>query len=271
MVRDDLGNRMKLYENVNRNYLIHRVPVIVRIDGKCFHTFTKGFKKPFDQILISSMQQTMKYLCENVMGCVLGYTQSDEISLVLIDYKRLNSCGWFDYNIQKMSSIAASIATMYFNKAFNNNVKAFTDRSLTDECTKEDIDYIHKLKDAVQKGAMFDARVFNVPKEEVTNCILWRQNDATRNSIEMVGQAYFSHKELHGKSCNDIQDMLMLQKNINWNNFETFLKRGSCCRRVEYEFPETGAKRSKWDIDLNIPIFTGDGRKYIEDLVYIGE
>ena len=122
---DALGERMKGYENVTRTHLMRRCPVIIRIDGKAFHTFTRGFQKPFDSILVQSMQETMKYLCENIQGCVLGYTQSDEISLVLVDYLRLNSCAWFDNNIQKMASVAASMATMKFNQVFADHVAGF--------------------------------------------------------------------------------------------------------------------------------------------------
>lgn len=260
MKYDALGTRMKKYEYVSRTHLVNRCPVIIRIDGKAFHTFTRGFKKPFDEVLVRSMQETMKYLCENIQGCVLGYTQSDEITLVLVDYKKIDSCAWFDYNIQKCASISASMATLAFNRFFSEIVKKqagfeLYDRLLDTYCR------------AIERGAMFDARAFNVPKEEVTNCVLWRQNDATRNSIEMVGHANFSQNQLHKKSCNEIQDMLMLQKGINWNNFPTHLKRGSCCIRKVDE--TTG--RSKWVIDTEIPIFKGDGRKYIDDLVFIGE
>ena len=118
-VRDDLGTRMKtFYENIPKTRLMRRVPVAIRIDGKAFHTFTRGFNKPFDEVLIESMQETMRYLCENVQGCVFGYTQSDEITLILVDYKKLNSAAWFDYEVQKMCSIAASMAAMAFNKFF---------------------------------------------------------------------------------------------------------------------------------------------------------
>lgn len=110
--------RMKKYEFVSRNYLTTRTPVIIRIDGKAFHTFTRGFKRPFDDVLSRAMQETMKYLCENIQGCVLGYTQSDEITLVLVDYKTIDTSAWFDYNIQKCASIAASMATLAFNEAF---------------------------------------------------------------------------------------------------------------------------------------------------------
>lgn len=282
MVNDALGDRMKGYENVNRNYLTRRVPVIIRIDGKAFHTFTRGFKKPFDEILVKSMQDTMKYLCENIQGCVLGYTQSDEITLVLIDYKRLDSCAWFDYNIQKMASIAASMATMAFNKFFKVAIdEYFTSNKLVTVLTKADLDYNNELTryysvldKAINNGAMFDARCFNIPKDEVCNCILWRQNDATRNSIEMVGHANFSQKQLHQKSCNEIQDMLMVQRGINWNNFPVNLKRGSCCIREQYSIEGSDGKpvvRSKWTIDNNIPIFKGEGREYIEKLIYISE
>lgn len=111
-----LAKRMKKYEAVSKNVLMRRTPVIIRVDGRAFHTFTKGFQKPFDEVLMSAMQDTMKYLCENIQGCVLGYTQSDEITLVLTDYKRLESDAWFDYKVQKMCSIVASMATLEFNR-----------------------------------------------------------------------------------------------------------------------------------------------------------
>lgn len=273
-----LDIRMKKYEYVTRTYLVRRTPVIIRLDGKAFHTFTRGFKKPFDEVLVNAMQKTMKYLCENIQGCVLGYTQSDEITLVLVDYKKLDSAAWFDYNIQKCVSVAASMATLAFNKFFEENVDKWVEETFptnylghlnreADETFADDLKLKDRYYTAIGKGAMFDARVFNIPKEEVCNCVLWRQNDATRNSIEMVGQAHFSQSQLHKKTCNQIQDMLMLEKGINWNNVPTHLKRGSCCvRKVDNE---TG--RSKWIIDTEIPIFKGEGRKYIDNLICIGE
>lgn len=270
---DALGDRMKKYENINRTYLTPRTPVIIRLDGKAFHTFTRWFNKPFDEVLVRTMQETMKYLCENVQGCVLGYAQSDEITLVLIDYKQLNTCAWFDYNIQKCVSVASSMATLAFNKFFRGEIQKFDERNGLPNFAyfNNPNNHVAKLHDAYWRahsnGAMFDARCFNIPKEEVTNCILWRQNDATRNSIEMVGQANFSHAALLGKSCNQIQDMLFTEKGINWNDFPAHLKRGSCCIRRH----EDGELRPKWVIDKEIPIFNGDGRKYIDDLIFVGE
>lgn len=265
--KDSFGDRMKKYEYVTRTHLVSRIPVIIRLDGKAFHTFTRGFKRPFDDILIETMQETMKYLCENIQGCVFGYTQSDEITLVLVDYKKLESSAWFDNNIQKMCSVASSMATLYFNKRFQYNVDFFhsehcLDKSISDAEKK----YMDAMYKSYNTGAMFDARVFNIPKEEVTNCILWRQNDATRNSIQMVGQSYFSHKQLQGKSCNQIQEMLMTEKNINWNDYATHYKRGSCCIKSRL-----GDQSGGWVIDKEIPVFKGEGRKYIDDLVYVGE
>ena len=190
-VHDDLGVRMKtFYEQIPKTKLMRRCPVALRIDGKAFHTFTRGFQKPFDEILIKSMQETMKYLCENVQGCVLGYTQSDEITLILVDYKKLTSSAWFDYEVQKICSIAASMATMAFNNAFGLNV----DKEVL-EFSDKDANIINQDKyklylthlNAALKGAMFDCRCFNIPKEEVTNLVYWRQLDASRNSIQMVG------------------------------------------------------------------------------------
>lgn len=205
------------------------------------------------------MRETMKYLCENIQGCVLGYTQSDEITLILVDYKKLNSSAWFDYEVQKMCSIAASMATMAFTQFFYDNIPV-------------DIEYTGTYYKAIEKGAMFDARVFNIPKEEVANLIYWRQLDATRNSIQMVGQANFSHKELQNKSCNQIQDMLHEEKGINWNNYPTHLKRGSCCIKKEvqderFDIKDGAYPRAAWVIDTEIPIFKGEGREYIEKLI----
>ena len=253
-VHDDLGKRMKeFYEQVPKTRLVRRMPVMIRIDGKAFHTFTRGFQKSFDDILIKSMQETMKYLCENIQGCVFGYTQSDEITLVLVDYKKLTSSAWFDYEVQKMCSISASMATMAFNRVFSFNIF---------EVAGLDNTLLETYRKASEKGAMFDSRCFNVPKEEVTNFVYWRQLDATRNSIQMVGQANFSHKQLQGKSCNMIQDMLFTEKGINWNDLPVVKKRGSACIKDS---------EGHWFIDENMPILKTtdevDYRYYIDKLI----
>lgn len=272
---DDLGCRMKeFYEAVPKIKLMRRTPVAIRIDGKAFHTFTKGFAKPFDNILIKSMQETMQYLCEHIQGCVLGYTQSDEITLILVDYKKLTTNAWFDYEVQKMCSISASMATMAFNRFFADNVRVYDLRwknGLTPqsvEIIQQHNDYMSVLQGAILKGAMFDARCFNIPKEEVTNLIYWRQLDASRNSIQMLGQAYFSHNELHNKTCSNIQDMLMEQRGINWNDLPIQRKRGSCCiRKSEINDAGENNERGHWIIDNEIPLFKGDERGYIETLI----
>lgn len=262
MRNDNLGDRMKTYENVTRTYLTRRTPVIIRIDGKAFHSFTRGFKKPFDSVLVEAMQQTMKYLCENIEGCVFGYTQSDEITLVLCDYKKLTSQAWFDNNIQKICSISASMATMIFNRFFDEITKTYANSvpyyGTMYPCDEQERIYIDNLKKSISKGAMFDSRVFNIPKEEVNNCLLWRQQDATRNSIQAVAQANFPHKHLEGKNCNELQEMLWQEKGINWNDYPIHLKRGSCCVKSTYTLEIDGkdVQRSEWVIDNEIPIFS---------------
>lgn len=272
-VNDDLGKRMKeYYEQIPRTKLMRRTPVAIRLDGKAFHTFTRGFDKPFDDVMINSMLKTMKYLCENIQGCVLGYTQSDEITLILVDYKNLNSSAWFDYEVQKMCSISASMATMAFNKSFSALVEQYEHECYEKNCHSEsEAKYLNTLIAAVNKGAMFDARVFNIPKEEVTNLVYWRQLDATRNSIQSVGQANFSHKELQNKSCNDIQNMLLTERGVNWNDLPTHLKRGSCCVKIypSNEKDTENKARPYWHIDTNIPIFKDEGREYIEKLINV--
>lgn len=262
-----LATRMKNYEDVSRIYLTKRCPAIIRIDGKTFHNFTKGFRRPFDPLFMETMLQTAKFLCENITGCKLAYTQSDEISLLLTDYDATDTQPWFDNNLQKLVSISASMATLAFNKAFSEGCE-----KLLQSENASDAPYLSALAKAKSKGAIFDSRAFLLPKEEVCNYFIWRQQDATRNSIEAVGQANFSHKELQGKSCNDIQEMLWSQCNLNWNDFPVDCKRGSCCYRqwkeVQMQDPRDSGKtitvsRREWVIDREPPIFTQD-RDYVE-------
>lgn len=240
MKNDAIGNRMKTYyEMRSRFYLSRRTPVIMRLDGKSFHTFTHGFKKPFDELFADAMHQTMKYLCENIQGCVLGYTQSDEITLVLVDYKTLESDAWFDYETQKMCSIAAAMASVKFNEVFRKNVSASLDE---------------RYKTSANKLAVFDCRAFNVPVEEVTNCVLWRQLDAIRNSILSCAQSFYSQKELNGKNTKLLKEMMISEKNFDWETLEKRYKYGVCCVKRD-----TG-----WHIDYEIPVFKEAGRNYIE-------
>lgn len=291
--KDSLGDRMKgNYESVTKTKLVKRMPVAIRIDGKAFHTFTRGFNKPYDLVISRAMELTTQKLCENIQGCVFGYTQSDEITLILVDYKTLDTSAWFDNEVQKMCSISASMATMWFAKMFEKCVVDFNrkmdvratpidDEQIIDEYYFPDdvleeygikdnetaLGLVEKYKAACEKGAMFDSRVFNIPKEEVCNLLIWRQQDATRNSIEMLGRAYFSDKELFKKNCSNIQDMLMEQHGVNWNNIPARFKRGLCCKREVPEFPCI-ANHRPWFVDENIPIFTQD-RDYVEKPVLI--
>ena len=193
-----------------------------------------------------------------------------KVSHGFIDYKELNISPYFDYEVQKLCSVIASMVTIAFNKAFAHEVAAQSKRLYTEYLSSKDADYIESLEKAMNKGAMFDARCFSIPKEEVTNYFYWRQLDATRNSIQMVGQANFSHKELQNKSCNDIQNMLLTQRDINWNNLPTYQKRGSTCIKSKkiVDYPDgTTVERNAWKIDKEIPIFKNEGREYIERLI----
>lgn len=237
---------MKEYERVSQNTLIRRTPVIIRVDGKAFHTFTKQFKStltddPFSVILHTLMTRTSASMMAHTQNAVFAYTQSDEISILLKDWTQLNTDQWFAGNVQKMVSISAAMATGYFNFHLTS----------------------YFIPTWVGAVPLFDSRVFNLPKEEVTNYFLWRQQDATRNSINMLGQHHFSHKELHGKSTSDVQDMLMLQKGVNWNDLNTWKKRGSGVVRNPNQFSSV----SPVVIDEEIPIFTQD-RDYIERLLH---
>ena len=245
----DIGNRMKRnYENVSKTRLLRRTPVAIRLDGRAFHTFTRHLRKPFDDIFMRTMQSTMLYLCKNIQGCVFGYTQSDEITLILIDYQTLDTDAWFDYEVQKICSIAASMATLAFNKYFDKETDEWFSANAGGDYSYEDA-----LIKACQKGATFDARCFNIPREEVANLIYWRQLDAKRNSIQMCGQAEFSQGELHEKTCEDIKAML----SYNWENLPATKKWGSACWKSVIG----------WIIDRNMPLIKGEGREYVEQFI----
>ena len=211
--------RMKGYEKSSSNYLVKKVPVIIRLDGRAFKTLTKDLHKPYDEVMLSCMQDTMKYLCENIQGCVFGYTQSDEITLVLTDYENLDSCAWFDYNAQKLASVSASMATYAFIMAFIKSICYFNDK---------DTSYAEILSSTIRKNISFDARAFNVPKEDVINNIIWRQQDCINNSIISIGRTYYSHEELVGKTQKHILHMLE-DKYVYWKDYSNAIKYGVCC------------------------------------------
>ncbi len=258
MSYDNLGDRMKGYESVPRTRLTPKIPVMVRLDGKAFHTFTRGMPRPYHRPFHECMWTAATYLCENIQGCQLAYVQSDEITLLLLDTMSLEAEGWFGYEVQKMASIAASMCTAAFNK------RLFSSTGFPD------IDG--------PTMAAFDARAWNLPASEVTNAFIWRQQDATRNAIQMVGQSKFSQKQLHGVSCAGIQEKLFQEHGINFNDLPVPQKRGICVVKQKYKVDTIGSwklgngpgdpttyeiVRSRWVVDENIPIFTQD-RNYVE-------
>lgn len=256
-VNDELGKRMKRYEAIPQISLMRRTPVAIRIDGKAFHTFTKHLNKPWDDIFQKSMQETMKYLCQNIQNCVFGYQQSDEITLILTDYETLTTDAWFGYEVQKLCSISASMATLKFNQAFADNASKWCDDYFEAWHHSEAEDkYFETLNNCLNSGAMFDARCFNIPKEEVTNLVYWRQVDAVRNSIQSMGQAYFSHKQLMNKNTKEVRQMLEDNGTL-WEDRPVAERRGVACLKGE----------DGWYIDYNMPILKGEDRDYVEKLI----
>lgn len=267
MSKDSLGDRMKIYEGAYRATLPIRMPVVIRIDGKAFHTYTKGCKKPVDQGLVDCMNTTAIELCKSVQGCQLAYVQSDEISLLLVNYQDVNSQAWFDNNVQKMVSIAASIASVTFTM---NSYKIWAPKTWAEV----DPGAGPMSESDFNSSAYFDARAFILPKEDVTNYFLWRQQDATRNSVQMLARTLYSHKECTDKNNSELQEMIF-NKGINWNDCSTTQKRGRCITKqitskVAHN-PKSGesvmALRKEWIIDNEIPIFSQD-RSYIDKLTF---
>ena len=242
-MKDELGDRMKeFYENATRFSLLRRSYNVARIDGKAFHTFTRGMKRPFDEGLMDDMDTTASYLCKNIMGAKCAFVQSDEISVVITDFDDLATQAWFGNNLQKMCSISSSMATRAFNEA--------------------------RLKRSIEenipmKWAEFDSRIFQLPTlTEVHNYLVFRQNDATRNSISSVAQSLYSHKELNGKTGDQKQE-LIFQKGINWNDYAPKFKRGRLIVKETYE--KDGGQRSRW-VSADAPIFTQD-REFLRNII----
>ncbi|MBD3260321.1 MAG: hypothetical protein GF334_01365 [Candidatus Altiarchaeales archaeon] len=241
---------MKRYEAVPQRYLTRRVPVVIRLDACHFHTWCRGLEKPFDDRLVECMASATHSLCTKISGCRFAYTQSDEISLLLTDYASIDTEPWFGYRLEKILSVAASICTAQFNHAVRHNFP---------------VELYSK-----KEYATFDARAFNIPADDVCNYFLWRQRDCERNSLQGLAQSYFSHKALHKKNSSQLQDMLMEEKGVNWNDLPTHLKRGTAFYRtevaVEASWSEGVTRKSVWVRDSEIPIFSKD-RNYIENWV----
>lgn len=201
-----------------------------------------------------AMMSTATYLINNIQGATFAYTQSDEISILLRDWDTLTTQQWFGGNIQKIVSISASMATV----AFNYYLKWWANTSLE----TANIDFT--LYDVPSNLPMFDSRVFCIPKEEVCNYFIWRQQDASRNSVQMLGHWHFSQREMHGLDNTQVQDKLITEKGVNWNDLETWKRRGGCVYKHQVE------ERSIAGVDDNPPIFTQD-RQYVERFLIVSE
>ncbi len=262
--KDSLGDRIKtFYENRTRSFLPRRTYTIIRIDGKAFHSLTKKFDKPFDYTFINQMDETAKYLCKNIQGAKFAFVQSDEISILMTDFDKINTSAWFDGNIQKIASISASMATSKFNqlryldyitKKYNDGITTITDL------------YLQNLSKI--KLAEFDSRVFTIPSQiEVFNYFVWRQQDTVRNSISSVARTLYSHKELEKVNTDKMQEMCF-QKGINWNDYDSGVKRGRFIMKVENDVNNT--KRKSWE-SVHCPIFTQDSEWLLNKIKNINE
>lgn len=209
---DEFGDRMKMYEGLSQKEFLPLAPIVARIDGRSFSTFTRDLDRPFCRSLHNLMVSTTRHLVEET-GALIGYTQSDEISLVFWQ-RDFNTQIWFGGKIQKMVSQLAAQAT----GAFNSKLAVYLPT---------------KVDDRGWSFPSFDARAWSVPNQtEATNAILWREQDATKNSVSQACRAHFSHKEMEGKGRSDQMDLLM-SKGINWNDYEPWCKRGTYVRRIK--------------------------------------
>lgn len=259
-----LGDRIKtFYENRTKTFLPRRMITIIRLDGKSFSKWTKNLEKPFDDGFSDDMDATAVYLCENIQGAKFAYTQSDEITVVLTDFDTLDSQAWFDYNVQKMVSIAASLATAKFN-----HLRTLRDM-MNGDCESSDLETFISTNIDRMKLACFDARVFQVPNlDEMVNTIIWRQQDCTRNSVSMAAHALLGHSATMNKSSGEKQEMLFQEKGVNWNDYKVKYKRGVVIKRhvVTVDGSNGPVFRTKWLPDYNTPIFTQE-KEYLYKLI----
>ena len=214
--KDSLGDRVKRYESVSKPLLMRRTPLFIRVDGKAFHTFTRGCKKPFDQDIIDCMVYATEMTAKNMQGFKLAYTQSDEATFMLMDNDTLETDAWFDYELNKIVSITASMFTAHFNKKWQD---VFHNKYVW---TSDD----EHNKNLARRIAYFDARAFNVPEEDWPNVFIWRQRDWVRNSIQMVARSLYSQKQLEGKKTADLHELLY-QKDVNWADLMPQHKNGT--------------------------------------------
>ncbi len=250
-----LGVRMKEYEHATRTFLEKKIPVILRLDGKAFHTYTKGFDKPYDEALIEDMQKTLIYLCENIQGAKCGYTQSDEITILLTDFDTEETSAWYDYNVEKITSVSASLATAKFNHLrFLRKLKSIT--TSNDISFKPEYNCIDFEDQLVKiKLAQFDSRAFQAPTpEEVVNNFLWRYRDAVKNSKAMLAQSLFSPAQLHKVNTDEMVTKCITEKNINWNDLDYSKKYGTFVIKNKYangELVDDNYEQSKDDVVRN--------------------
>jgi tRNA(His) guanylyltransferase len=254
-MKDSLGDRMKShYEDRTRYSLARRSYTVIRADGKAFHTYCRGLERPFDEGFISDMDSTAAAMCSSIMGARLAYVQSDEISVVVSDFDEESTQAWFDNNLQKMCSVSASVATRAFNEA---RMQRWLKLMESDTFAQGE-------PLPLMKWGEFDSRVFQIPQRvEVENYLVWRQQDASRNSLSTLAQSLYSTKELHGKQTAELHDMCMA-KGRNWNDLPWGQKRGRVVSRVPMNGPN-GSVRYKWKA-VETPVFTQD-RDFLRALV----
>ena len=279
MSYDTLDDRMKnAYENRYRMYLPDRIPVIIRLDGKAFHSFTRGLKKPFDALFIKTMQDTMEYLCSNIQGCKFGYVESDEISLCLWNWSKNESDAWFGNNLQKMVSISASMAGVAFNRYWNRNVAEYLCAEYCSNCdiTEEEDKYRTTIKNKAEiLMPVFDSRVFIIPAEEVHNYFVWRQNDCMRNSIQGLAQSLYSEREIHRINTSKLQNKMFSEKGVNWNDYSVVERRGTCTYKIPTKVIGLNGEiviRNKWTMDINMPILSKpENKEFVTSKVFKNE
>lgn len=244
-----LGDRMKRYETTTRALLPRRTYSLLRVDGRAFHSYLRGARRPFDEVFMADMDAVAEALCAEISGAVFAYAQSDEVSVLFTDFASAGTEPWFGGVVSKQVSVSAALATAVLNERRPGG------------------------------RALFDARVFTVADAvEVANYFVWRQRDAVRNSISMAAQAQFPHRRLQGVSSGGMQELLWSEAGINWNDYPVGCRRGRVTvrktgpRETSYTDGRTGSKKTtvcvrSWWESSGAPRFTASSDGWLAEVL----
>ena len=263
MKKEDITKSM--FEDMSYMFLKRNSPAIIMIEGEDYREFVSKFQKPFDPLFTDTMQQTLKYMCENIPCCIFGYTKEFEVTILLLPPKDISEKTWFGRDVQKITSMAASMATVKFNKYFEKTAKSYVMAGNNFDETRK-LSAMQGYVNAIDKGAFFTAKCFNIALNDIPEYIYKQQKESIHTGVQLMGRTYFSEEELRGKTQADIQFMVFDKAGINFDSYLPENKRGSACvrsHRAEEMLEHMGIEDELWEINKDVPVLKPENREFI--------